>query len=218
MYGTPIQYSTNTVHNDNIGVQIQMTDINIEIQQRIINAANQLVNEGLENPTNLEVRNKMGGGSLSHISPIMRKWREDRKEQVSVALEIPADLKKSIETSLAQVWTASNGLAQSMIESIKLESTQLVDEAANERDEALSEVSTLESAVSKLEGTLLQANETISSKDIEITNQQKTIELLNSEKSSQVLLIEELKSQIVKLDAKNDNLQNELINIAKERK
>lgn len=208
----------NTVHNDNIGVQIQMTDINIEIQQRIINAANQLVNEGLENPTNLEVRNKMGGGSLSHISPIMRKWREDRKEQVSVALEIPADLKKSIETALAQVWTASNGLAQSMIESIKLESTQLVDEAANERDEALSEVSTLESAISELETTVLQVSETVSSKDIEITNQQKTIELLNSEKSSQILLIEELKSQIVKLDAKNDNLQNELINIAKERK
>lgn len=195
-----------------------MTDINIEIQQRIINAANQLVNEGIENPTNLEVRNKMGSGSLSHISPIMRKWREDRKEQVSVALEIPADLKKSIETSLAQVWTASNGLAQSMIESIKLESERSVNEATYERDEALSEVSTLESAVSKLEATLLQANETISSKNIEITNQQKTIELLNSEKSSQVLLIEELKSQIVKLDAKNDNLQNELINIAKERK
>ena len=50
-----------------------------EIKERIVEAANALVAEGNENPTNEQVRERMGSGSLSHISPVMREWRESQK-------------------------------------------------------------------------------------------------------------------------------------------
>ena len=58
----------------------------------------------------------MGGGSLSHISPVMREWRESRKAEIFVALDIPTDLMKGIETSISQVWTAASRLATAAIE------------------------------------------------------------------------------------------------------
>ncbi len=58
-------------------------NIKPEIRQRIIDTA--------------AVLKRMGKGSLSHVSPVMREWRNARKTQISSAFEIPPDLKKSIE-------------------------------------------------------------------------------------------------------------------------
>ena len=66
-----------------------------EIQDKIVAAASALVAEGVKNPTNDQVRERMGGGSLSHISPVMREWRQSRQEEVVAALEIPPELKKN---------------------------------------------------------------------------------------------------------------------------
>lgn len=65
-----------------------------EIRDKILSAANSLQAEGVETPTNEQVREYLGGGSLSHISPVMREWRDSKKSEVAAALEIPADLKK----------------------------------------------------------------------------------------------------------------------------
>lgn len=53
-----------------------------EIRERIVVAASALAAEGIDSPTNEQVRERMGGGSLSHISPVMREWRESRKAEV----------------------------------------------------------------------------------------------------------------------------------------
>ena len=71
-------------------------NIKSEIREKIIVTAMSLVAEGNENPTNDQVRERMGGGSLSHISPVMREWRSSRKTELATVLEIPADLKKVI--------------------------------------------------------------------------------------------------------------------------
>ena len=102
--------------------------ISESIKKRIIEVANTLVVEGIESPTNNEVRERLGGGSLSHISPVMREWRNERKEQITTSIEIPADLKKVIETALAQVWNTSSSIAFSTIETIKTESESQIDE------------------------------------------------------------------------------------------
>ncbi len=125
--------------------------INTEIKKRILDAANTLAAEGNDNPTNDAVREHMGGGSLSHISPVMREWRASRKEQVNAALDIPADLKKMIETSLSQVWRSASKLASVVIENVRQDAEKDINAATQERDEALAEITRLEAHVKSLE-------------------------------------------------------------------
>lgn len=183
-------------------------NISESIKQRIIEVANTLVLEGIESPTNNEVRERLGGGSLSHISPVMREWRNERKEQITTSIEIPDELKKIIETSLAQVWTTSNNIAFSSIEAIKNESESLIAEANNERDEALEEVQRLEEINVKIEAEL----KTILAKlDSQIENGN----TLKAEKLSLERVLEERKERIAKLEADYEKLQQELIEIVK---
>lgn len=122
-----------------------------EIKEKIIGAANALAAEGNESPTNDQVRERMGGGSLSHISPVMREWRESRKSEVAAALEIPADLKKVIETSVGQVWATASKLASASIEAVRQDAEVAIEAATAERDEALEEVRRLEEKLVQLE-------------------------------------------------------------------
>ncbi|MBL4679592.1 MAG: DNA-binding protein, partial [Pseudomonadales bacterium] len=114
--------------------------VNPEIKDRIINTANALAAEGIEEPTNALVLERMGKGSLSHVSPVMRQWRESRKAEVSAALEMPVALKKTIEASLGQVWASASKLASITVENIKQEALASIEAASNERDEALAEI------------------------------------------------------------------------------
>jgi len=182
--------------------------ISESIKKRIIEVANTLVVEGIESPTNNEVRERLGGGSLSHISPVMREWRNERKEQITTSIEIPADLKKVIETALAQVWNTSSSIAFSTIETIKTESESQIDEANNERDEALIEVEKLEKDNLSLQDQLRNA----------LANFDKQIEKVNTlqaETMSLERVLVERKERIVKLEADYEKLQQELIEIVK---
>ena len=182
------------------------SNINESIKQRIINAANELVASGIESPTNMEVREKLGGGSLSHISPIMRLWRSERKEQITTSVEIPDELKKAIETALTQVWTTSNNIAFSSIEAIKSESNILIDEANNERDEALIEVQRLEDINARLEKEL-------EDKKFDIEAKANQFNEMKAENLSLQRLLDERRERLIKLEADYEKLQQELIAI-----
>ena len=184
------------------------SNINESIKQRIINAANELVASGIESPTNMEVREKLGGGSLSHISPIMRLWRSERKEQITTSVEIPDELKKAIETALTQVWTTSNNIAFSSIEAIKSESNILIDEANNERDEALIEVQRLEDINARLEKEL-------EDKEFDIEAKANQFNEMKAENLSLQRLLDERRERLIKLEADYEKLQQELIAIVK---
>ncbi len=128
--------------------------INPEIQKRIIDTANSLVAEGIEEPTNALVLERMGKGSLSHVSPVMRQWRESRKAEVVAALEMPSALKKAIETSLSHMWMTASKMATVAVEQVRLDAEERVLVVTNERDEALAEIGRLESRVATLVETL----------------------------------------------------------------
>lgn len=136
-------------------------NIKPEIKEKIIATAIGLVTEGVENPTNDQVRERMGGGSLSHISPVMREWRSSRKTELATVLEIPADLKKVIETSISQVWSAANKLASVEIEAVRQEAEETVENVSVERDEALSEIGRLEVHVNDLQKNLSDKEQAI---------------------------------------------------------
>src|SRR5690554_4304053 len=121
-----------------------------EIRARIVGAANALLDQGIQNPTNDQVREQMGGGSLSHISPVMRQWRQERKQAEISAQAVPAELKKDVDAVASRIWFAASRLAQARNEQLKEEAEAKVGAAEGERDEALQEVGRLEGQLADL--------------------------------------------------------------------
>lgn len=193
-----------------------------EIKEKIIAAANALAAEGIESPTNDQVRERMGSGSLSHISPVMREWRESRKAEVVAALEMPADLKKAIESSVGQVWTAASKLASATIETVRQEADSAIKAATSERDEALAEITRLESQIAELEKALADKEQEVSQVKTELEQERSQNTKLTTENAALVARVDDRDEQIKGLktelkEARDDNkaLQGELIEIAR---
>ena len=195
--------------------------VNAEIRERIIATANALAAEGIESPTNDQVRERLGGGSLSHISPVMREWRESRKSEVAAALEIPADLKKAIETSLGQVWATANKLAMAAVETVRQDAEAAVASASAERDEALAEVTRLEERIAELQNVLKDKDRAIEQAGSELEKaREQSVKLdrdnaaLTARADDRDEQIKTLRAELKEARADNKALQGELVKIA----
>lgn len=212
MYDTYIQY----IHG------AAKMKVKPEIKEKIIAAANTLAAEGIENPTNDQVRERMGGGSLSHISPVMREWRESRKAEVVAVLEMPADLKKVIETSVGQVWTTASKLASVTVETVRQEADAAIEAATDERDEALAEISRLEERIAELQKALVDKDQVINQVQGEVDQERAQSAKLTSDNAALAARVDDRDAQIKELkaelkEARDDNkaLQGELVEIAR---
>ena len=192
-----------------------------EIKENIFAAADALAAEGIESPTNDQVRERMGGGSLTHISPVMREWRESRKAEVSAALEMPADLKKAVETSVGRVWTVASQLASVTVETVRQETDALIEAADDERDEALAEVTRLEKLVAELQKSLTDKELKVSEVQADMEKSRSKGEKLTSDNAALTVRLEHRDEQIKDLnnDLKENRddaraLQAELLKIA----
>ncbi len=196
-----------------------------EIRDRIIATANALVSEGIDNPTNDQVRERMGGGSLSHISPVMREWRESRKAEVVAALDMPADLKKAVETSLGQLWGMASKLATASVENFRQEAEAAVADATAERDEALNEIQRLEKHLAELTKALEEKGQEVNQVRSALDQAHNINAQLKADNAALQARIEDRDTQIegLKADLKevrddNRKLQGELIEIARKAK
>lgn len=196
-----------------------------EIRDRIIATANALVSEGIDTPTNDQVRERMGGGSLSHISPVMREWRESRKAEVVAALDMPADLKKAVETSLGQLWGMASKLATASVENFRQEAEAAVADATAERDEALKEIQRLEKHLAELTKALEEKGQEVNQVRSALDQEHNINAQLKADTAALQARIEDRDTQIEGLkadlkEARDDNrkLQGELIEIARKAK
>jgi len=192
-----------------------------EIKERIIATANALVAEGIEEPTNAAVLERMGKGSLANVSPVMREWRASRKAEVVAALEMPGDMKKTIETSLGQIWATASKLAQASVQSYRQEANEAIDAAAQERDEALSEIQRLEGRLAALEKALADKDQAINKGNADLASERALHTKATTENAALAARMEDRDSQIQGLkaelkEARDDNkaLQKELVEIA----
>lgn len=81
-----------------------MTSLSPDTVRRIEDAAAALIAAGTPNPTNEQVRQHLGGGSLSHISPVMRAFRARQREQ---ATPLPPELAQLLTGQLGLLWQAA---------------------------------------------------------------------------------------------------------------
>ncbi|STI66191.1 KfrAs [Escherichia coli] len=119
-----------------------MTSLSPDTVRRIEDAAAALIAAGTPNPTNEQVRQHLGGGSLSHISPVMRAFRARQREQ---ATPLPPELAQLLTGQLGLLWQAAVKQAEAGALAAREQADDDIARADKERDEALANVAALES-------------------------------------------------------------------------
>lgn len=119
--------------------------------RRIEDAAAALIAAGTPNPTNVQVRDHLGGGSLATISPVMRAFRARQREQASEQTpELPPALAQLLTGQLALLWQAAVKQADAGALAAREQADADIEQADLERDAALTRVAELESELAVL--------------------------------------------------------------------
>ena len=105
-----------------------------EKELQVIEAAEALITEGIMWPTNSQVRERIGGGSLSYISPIMKAWRDDRKKAALEKADIPSGVKSVMEAFLGSIWGAAKNEAEKEFIAEKTQLQDDLDALINEKE------------------------------------------------------------------------------------
>lgn len=118
--------------------------MNAITEEKIIEAAEKLAAAG-KNPTQVTVREALGGGSFATIGPILKAWKDGQKEDHALAeIEVPAAISERLEQLQGAVWQAAVDEAERRLIAEREALKVAQDAAAAEIAEQLESVATLE--------------------------------------------------------------------------
>jgi len=118
-------------------------------EQAIIEAAERLLADTGRIPTVEAVREALGGGSFSTLSPVLRDWRRQRQTGAPAVGEIPARVREALERATAALWGALREEVEERAARARKEADARAGEAEAERAEALREVARLEADLAR---------------------------------------------------------------------
>lgn len=183
--------------------------------RRIEDAAAALIAVGNLNPTNEQVRQHLGGGSLSHISPVMRAFRARRREQ---ATPLPPELAQLLTGQLGLLWQAAVKQAEAGALAAREQADDDIARADQERDEALANVAALESELAVLREVvaerdrLLQEVRELRSEALPLHEQVVRLTATGEHLAAQ---LQDIKAELKESRTENRTLQGELLTLAR---
>ncbi|HAK5317155.1 TPA: hypothetical protein H1V67_004290 [Salmonella enterica] len=186
-----------------------------DMVRRIEDAAAALIAAGTPNPTNIQVRDHLGGGSLATISPVMRAFRARQREQAREdPLPLPPELQQLLTGQLGLLWQAACKQADADTLAAREQADADIEQADLERDAALAKVAELERELAVLREVqterdrLLQQEQTLQERMIslreEVVRQQTRSAHLNEQ-------LQESREEVKTLRASEKALQKELL-------
>lgn len=99
-------------------------------------------------PTVQAVRDRLGGGSFSTLSPLLKQWKEEREAaKAPPAVEIPAEVAEVMREATARIWASAEAVARQRIQAAEMSASERVAAAEAEREEIAEEVRRLEREV-----------------------------------------------------------------------
>ena len=118
-------------------------------KENIIAAAEKLEAQGV-NPTQVTVREALGGGSFATIGPILKAWKESKKEDFALTeIQVPESIIDRLEQLQGAVWQAAVDEAERRL-STEREALKVVQEqAAADVAEQLESVALFEAEAAK---------------------------------------------------------------------
>jgi archaellum component FlaC len=152
----------------------------------------------------------------------MKEWRESKKADENAAFELPDSLSKAVQDSINRMWVTATNLANESVEAYRREADKAVQDADEERDEALNEVGRLEVIVEEFEKALSDQSLKVERLEVKLGQEQSRSSELLTEKASMEADLAGRKEQIERLHNDVDvlrqdyrALQSELIQMAK---
>ena len=181
-----------------------------DMVRRIEDAAAALIAAGTPNPTNVQVRDHLGGGSLATISPVMRAFRARQREQArEETLPLPPELQQLLTGQLSLLWQAAVQQADAGAQAAREQA-----DADIERDAALAKVAELESELAVLRevqaerGRLLQQEQTLQEQMISLREEVVRLQTRSEHLNEQ---LQESREEVKTLRASEKALQKELL-------
>lgn len=170
-------------------------------QQRVFQAAEQLIEQGTE-PTNRNIREVLGGGSLETITPLLREWKLLQEQSA----DIPNSVHVAMDHTLKRVWIEAKDHAKRTF---------------------VGERMLLEAQISKLEDELRLADEAKEKTDADIAKLQESIkageaaaELAKSQSAERIAdlksALSETKEEAKEARASERDLNKQLVALTKE--
>lgn len=190
-----------------------------DMVRRIEDAAAALIAAGTPNPTNIQVRDHLGGGSLTTISPVMRAFRARQRELArEETLPIPPELQQLLTGQLALLWQAAVKQAENDTLAAREQADADTEQADRERDAALSRVADLESELAVLReiqaerDRLLQQEQGLREHTMSLREEVVRQQTRNEHLSAQ---LQESREEVKTLRASEKALQQELLTLAR---
>jgi DNA repair exonuclease SbcCD ATPase subunit len=168
------------------------------MQEKVFTVCERLSKSGIK-PTAERVRNELGSGSFTTISPIIKQWRESQVKTEPIE-EIPPEAIKAVHQATAVIWAIANDHQAEAINAIKQEYTRHEQETNAERDEALREIAFLEQKTQSQE-------EHIQSKTAQAIAKESELQACKLEIQNQQFIIQHLSQSLEELKAENKVLQ-----------
>lgn len=142
------------------------------LKEQLFSIADRLHAEFGRFPTNAEIRNEIGSGSMSTIAPILREWRNTKTSPVSEEsqIAIPEPVIEIMNKYNQDIWLSANKNALSMVSAVKQEYEQKCADIQEELDNSYADIDNLtkeiESLKADLKRSLESEKEAIKERDI----------------------------------------------------
>ncbi|TKK12403.1 hypothetical protein EcCFBP13530_23780 [Enterobacter cancerogenus] len=196
-----------------------MTTLSPDTVRRIEDAAAALIAAGNLNPTNEQVRQHLGGGSLSHISPVMRAFRARRREQASEqTTPLPPELAQLLTGQLGLLWQAAVRHADAETLAAREQADADIALADQERDDAQAEVALLESELAVLREVVTERDrllEEVRDLRAEVPPLREQVARLATTGEHLTAQLKETKAELKESRTENRTLQAELLTLAR---
>ena len=196
-----------------------MSTLSADTVRRIEDAATALIAAGNPNPTNEQVRQHLGGGSLSHISPVMREFRARQRAQASEQVPaLPSELAQLLTGQLGLLWQAAVKQADAATLAAREQADDDIARADQERDDAQAKVALLESELAVLREVvterdrLLQEVRDLRAEALPLREQVARLTATGEHLAAQ---LQETKAELKASRAENRALQTELLTLAR---
>lgn len=118
-------------------------------KDKIIAAAEKLEAQGV-NPTQVTVREALGGGSFATIGPVLKEWKESKKENHALTeIQVPETITERLEQLQGAVWQAAVDEAERRLTAEREALLLAQERAASDVAEQMESVAALESEAEK---------------------------------------------------------------------